>query len=107
MSDEMQCEEWPRRRWEFCFMQKLLTVEKDKESLYSVITRNSYCKLLAVAEAKSAVKKTSLQYRGQESFDLLEIGEVKNLIAIGETIWHILPAKEIFDVIESANYLLH
>ena len=86
MSDEMQCEEEQKRRWEFCFMQKLLTVEKDKESHYCVITRNSYCKLLAEAEeAKSALKKTSLQYRGLESFNVLEIGEVKKLIAKGET----------------------
>jgi hypothetical protein len=71
-------------------MQKLLTVEKVKENHYSVITRNSYCKLLAEAEeAKSAVKKTSLQCRGLESFDVLEIGEVKKLIAKGETMWHI------------------
>jgi hypothetical protein len=94
MSDEMQCEEWRRRRWEFCFMQKLLTVEKDRESQYSVITRNSYCKLLVEAEeAKSAAKKTSLQYRGLESFDVLEICEVKKLITKGETMRHFLPAK--------------
>ena len=85
-------------------MQKLLTVQKDKESHYSVITRNSYCKLLAEAEeAKSAVKKMSLQYRGLENFDVLKIGEVKKLIAKGETMRHFLPAKEIFDVIESAH----
>jgi hypothetical protein len=58
-------------------MEKLLTLEKDKESHYSVITRNSYCKLLAEAEeAKSAVK-TSLQYRRLKRFDVLEIGEEK------------------------------
>jgi hypothetical protein len=63
MSDEMESEEGRGKRWEVCFMQKLVTVEKDKESHYSVITRNSYCKLLAEAEeAKSAMKKTSLQY---------------------------------------------
>jgi hypothetical protein len=45
ISDKMQCEEGRKRRWEFCFMQKLLTVEKDKDSHYSVITKNSYCKL--------------------------------------------------------------
>jgi hypothetical protein len=37
---------------------------------------------------------------------VLEIGEVKKLIAKGETVRYFLPAKEIFDVIESANYLL-
>jgi hypothetical protein len=68
-------------------MEKLLTLEKDKESHYSVITRNSYCKLLAEAEeAKSSVKKTSLQYRRLKKFDVLEIGEVKELIAKGETV---------------------
>jgi hypothetical protein len=81
-------------------MQKLLTVEK--ESHYSVIIRNSYCKLLVEA----AVKKTSLQYQGLESLDVLEISEVKKLIAKGETMRHFLPAKEIFDVTESAHYLL-
>jgi hypothetical protein len=106
MSDEMQCEEGRKRKWELCFMQKLPTVEKDKESHYSVITRNSYCKLLAEAEAKSAMKKMSLQFRGQESFDVLESGKVKKLIAKGESMRHFLPAKEIFDVIESAHYLL-
>jgi hypothetical protein len=67
MSDEMQCEEGRGKRWEVCFMQKLLRVEKDKESHYSVITKNSYCKFLAESEeAKSPVKKTSLQYRVQK-----------------------------------------
>jgi hypothetical protein len=83
-----------------------ITAEKDKESHYRVITRNSYCKLLADAEeAKSAVKKVSLHYRGLEGFDVLETGEVKKLIAKGETMRHFLPAKEIFDVIESAHHL--
>jgi hypothetical protein len=59
--------------------------------------------LTEVEEAKSAVKKTSLQYRRMKSFDVLEIGKVKKLITKGETMRHILPAKEIFDVIESAH----
>jgi hypothetical protein len=61
-------------------MEKLLTLERDKESHYNIMTRDTYCKLLAeVAEVKSAVKKTSLQYRRLKSFDVLEIGEVKKL----------------------------
>jgi hypothetical protein len=107
MNDEMQCEEGRGKRWEVCFMQKLLRVKKDKENHYSVTTRNSYCKLVAEAEeGKSVVKEMSLQYQGLESFDVLEIGEVKKLIAKGETMRHFLPAKEIFDVIESAHCLL-
>jgi hypothetical protein len=49
------------------------------------------------------VKKTYLQYRGLESFDVLEIGEVKTLITKGETVRYFMPAKEIFNVIESAH----
>jgi hypothetical protein len=46
------------------------------------LTRNTYSKLWAeVEEAKSAVKMTSLQYRRLKSFDVLETGEVKKLIA--------------------------
>ena len=56
-----------------------------------------------VEEAKSAVKKTSLQYRRMKRFDVLEIGEVKKLIAKGETVRYFLPAEEIFDVTESAH----
>jgi hypothetical protein len=62
--------------------------------------------LAEAEEAKSAMKKTSLQYWGLENFDVLEIGEMKKLIAKGETMRHFLPAKELFDVIESAHYLL-
>jgi hypothetical protein len=103
MGDEMQCEEGRRRSWKVCFMEKLLTLETDKESHYSVITRDSYCKILVkVEEAKSAVKKTFLEYRRLKSFDVFEI-EVKKLITKDETMRHFLPAKEIFDVIESAH----
>jgi hypothetical protein len=43
-----------------CFMEKLLDSEKDKESQYNVMKRDTYNQLLAeVEEAKSAVKKTS------------------------------------------------
>jgi hypothetical protein len=59
------------------------------------------CKLLAeVEEAKSAAKKTSLQYRRQKRFHVLEIGEVKKLIIKGETVRYFLPAEEIFDVLK-------
>jgi hypothetical protein len=45
-------------------MAKLLDSEKHKQSHYNVMTRDAYNQLLAEAEeAKSAVKKTSLQYR--------------------------------------------
>jgi hypothetical protein len=37
---------------------------------------------------------------------VLEIGEVKKLIAKDKTVRYFLPAKEIFDVNESAHYLL-
>jgi hypothetical protein len=78
MSDEMQSVEGRRRSWEVCFMEKLLTLETDKVSHYSIMTRDTYCKLLTeVEEAKSAVKKTSLQYRRLKRFDVLKIGEVK------------------------------
>ena len=60
-------------------MEKLLTLEKDKESHYNGIMRDNYCKLLAeVEEAKSVVKKTSLQCLKLKRFDVLKIGEVKN-----------------------------
>jgi hypothetical protein len=49
--------------------------------------------LAQVEEAKSAMKKISLQYRGLQSFDVLEIGEVKKLIAKGDTVRYFLPAK--------------
>jgi hypothetical protein len=42
--------------------------------------------LAEVEEAKSVVKKTSLQYRRLKRFDVLEIGEVKKLTAKGETV---------------------
>jgi hypothetical protein len=78
-----------------------ITLQKDKESQYNIMTRDTYCKLLAeVVEAKPALKKTSLQYRRLKRFDVLEIGEVKKLIAKGETVRYFLPAEEIFDVIE-------
>ena len=100
----MQSEEGQRKSWKVCFMDKLLTLETDKESHYNIMTRDTYCKLLAeVEEAKSAVKKTSLQYRRLKRFDVLETGEVKKLIAKGETVRYFLPAEEIFDVIESAH----
>jgi hypothetical protein len=104
MSDEMQSEEGRRKSWKVCFMDKLLTLETDKESHYNIMARDTYCKLLAEVEgAKSAVKKTSLQYRRLKRFDVLETGEVKKLIAKGETVRYFLPAEEIFDVIESAH----
>ena len=104
MGDEMQCEEGRRRSWKVCVMEKLLTLQKDKERHYSVITRNTCCKLLAeVVEAKSVLKKPSLQYRRLKVFDVLEISEVKKLIAKGETVRYFLPAEEAFDVIESAH----
>jgi hypothetical protein len=68
------------------------------------MTRDTYGKLLSeVEEAKSAVKKTSFQYRRLKSIDVLKIGEVKKLIANGETVRYFLQAEEIFDVIESAH----
>jgi hypothetical protein len=56
--------------------------------------------LAEVEEAKSAVK-TSLQCQRLKRFDVLEI-EVEKLIAKGETVRYVLPAKEIFNMIESA-----
>jgi hypothetical protein len=85
-------------------MEKLLTLETDEESHYNIMTSDTYCKLLTKAEeAKSAVKKASLQYRRLKRFDVLEIGEVKKLIEKGETVSYFLPAEEIFDAIESAH----
>jgi hypothetical protein len=46
----MKCEEGRGKRWEVCCMQKLLRLEKDKESHYSVIRKNNYCKFLEEAE---------------------------------------------------------
>jgi hypothetical protein len=87
MNDEMQYEEGRRRSWKVCFMEKLLTLQKDKESHYNIMTRDTYCNLLAeVEEAKSAVKKMSLNYRRLKRFDVLEIVEVKKLIAKSETV---------------------
>jgi hypothetical protein len=89
---------------EICFMEELLTLEKDKQSHYNATTRDCYCKLLTkIEEAKSAVKKTSLQYRRQKMFNALETGEVRKLIPKGETERYFLPAEEIFYVIESAD----
>jgi hypothetical protein len=51
------------------------------------MTRDAYNQLLAaVEEAKSAVKKTSLQYRRLKIFDVHEIGEMKTLISRGDTV---------------------
>ena len=85
-------------------MEKLLILEKDKESHYNATTRDCYCKLLAeVEEAKSAVRKTSLQYRRQKMFNAPETGEVRKMNPKGETERYFLPAEEIFYVIESAD----
>jgi hypothetical protein len=66
------------------------------------MTRDAYNQLLAeVEEAKSAVKKTSLQYRRLKRFYVLEIGEMKTLVSRGETVKSYLPV-EIYDVIEAA-----
>jgi hypothetical protein len=74
VSDEPQCEEDRGRRWTVYFMEKLLDSEKDKESQYNLMKRDTYNQLLAeVEEAKSAVKKTSLQYRRLKRFDVLRI----------------------------------
>lgn len=50
-------------------------------------------------------KKTSLQYRRVNRFDILEIGGVQRIIAKSKTdeILYYLPAEEIFDVIEGAH----
>jgi hypothetical protein len=59
--------------------------------------------LAEVEKAKSDLKKKSLQYRRLRRFDVLKIGEVRKLIAKGETVRYFLPAEEIFDVTESAH----
>jgi hypothetical protein len=59
--------------------------------------------LAEVEEAKSAVKKTSLQYRGLKRCDVLKIGEMKTLVSRGETVKSYLPVEEVYDVIEAAH----
>jgi hypothetical protein len=87
----MECEEGQRRSWKVCFMEKLLTLDKD--SHYNIMTGDIYCKLVAeVEEVKSAVKETSLQYQRLKTLDVLEIGEVKRLVTKGETVRYFLPA---------------
>jgi hypothetical protein len=76
-------------------MEKLLDSDKDKESQYNVMKRDAYNQLLAeVEEAKSAVKKTSLQYRQLKRFHVLEIGEMKTLVSRGETVKSNLPVEK-------------
>jgi hypothetical protein len=104
MSNEPQWEEDRGRRWKVCFIDKLLDSEKGKESQYNIMTRDAYNQLLTeVEEAKSAVKKTPLQYRRLKRFDVLEIGEMKQLVSRGETVKYSLPVEEICDVIEAAH----
>jgi hypothetical protein len=98
-----QYEEDRGRKWEVYFMEKLLDSEKHKQSQYNVMTRDAYNQLLAeVEKAKSAVKKTSSQYRRFKRFYVLETCEMKTLVLRGETVKSYLPVEEIYDVIEAA-----
>jgi hypothetical protein len=60
--------------------------------------------LADIEEAKSAVRKTRLQYRRFKTFDVLEIGEMKKLVSRGDTVKYYLPVEEIYDVIEAADW---
>jgi hypothetical protein len=85
-------------------MEKLLDSEKHKQSHYNVMITDAYNQLLVeVEEAKSPVKKTSLQYRRLKRFDVLESGEMKALVSRGETVKSYLPVEEIYDVNEVAH----
>ena len=55
--------------------------EGDNASHYNVLTDDNYASLLQeVKDAKSAKKKSTLQYRRLKRFDVIEIGGVRKLI---------------------------
>ena len=56
------------------FLEKILRLESEKETHYSVMTRDLYNKVLAdVEEAKSDVKKKPLHYSQLKELSVLEI----------------------------------
>jgi hypothetical protein len=59
--------------------------------------------LAEVEEAKSDVKKTSLQYRRLKRFDGHENDEMKTLILRGDTVKSSLQVEDMHDVIEAAH----
>lgn len=86
------------------FLESLLDREKDKESHFNVITRDTYDKLVEeVEEAKSATRKTPLHYRRLKRFDVLETDGTKRLVSKGNSAKLYLAAEEVFDVIEGAH----
>lgn len=86
------------------FFKEIIRLENEKDSHYNAMTKDVYNKLLTeVEEAKSAAKKTPLQYRRLKRFNVLEIGETKKLVSNSEPVKYYLPAEEIFDVIEASH----
>lgn len=68
------------------------------------MTRNVYRQLLVeVEEAKSAAKKTQVQYRRLKRFDIVDHGGTKKLISKDKPGRYFLPVEDIFDVIEEAH----
>ncbi|KAK9679811.1 hypothetical protein QE152_g39698 [Popillia japonica] len=92
--------------WKDKFVSDLLCSEDAKLSKYNILTKTQYEELLKdIVQAKLARKKTSLQYRRVNRFDVLDIGSTRRIIAKSKTdeILYYLPVEEIFDVIESAH----
>ena len=62
--------------WETMFLQTILKWDEQQESHYNILTAEKYGSLLQeVKEAKTAKKKTSLQYRRLKRFDVIEIDQ--------------------------------
>ncbi|XP_063889921.1 KRAB-A domain-containing protein 2-like isoform X3 [Scylla paramamosain] len=92
--------------WETMFLQTILKWDVQQESHCNILTAEKYGSLLQeVKEAKTAKKKTSLQYRRLKRFDVIEIGVVQKLIASSKNdeVRYYVPAPEIFEVIKTSH----
>lgn len=94
-----------QKQWREKFLTEILQSESEKSSHYNVLTSEQYLELIEqVEDAEKSEERTPLQQRRLKRFAVLEIGDVKKLIARSEgNIKYYLPSDELYDVIDAAH----
>lgn len=86
------------------FLEKVLSLEENKESHFNVMPRDIYNKLLnEYEEAKASSRKTPRQYRRVKRFNVLEESGKKMLVTNNEPVKYYLPAEDTFEAIKEVH----
>lgn len=96
-----------QKEWRERFLEEILRSETEKSTHFNVMTKEKYLLLMQeVEEAKKVEKKTPLQQRRLNRFDVVEIGGIRKLAARNDknvNIKYYLSADEMYDVIDAAH----